>query len=695
MADDPSQRGAPDEAAWEALERWDIGPAHEFVTQLQALQLIHLRQRNRLASLLGGRIQLLPHQLYTAIQALEHEPVRWLLADEIGLGKTIEAGLILSGLVRTGRADTVLVVAPTTLTMQWIAELYQKFNQLFVHLDDRRLVSKDLEFGETFNPFTAHRQCVVELERLVQDPLLCEYASASEPDLVVVDEAHRLASKRYAGILGKVVRSAKHAILLSGTPLSANPRGFYQLLKLLRPEHYASFELFEQALKEGRGSIPCASAVRRADVGGLPARVPRAIEIDAERDRVAHDPRASWLLEQIPDWLEKRRKLLVFVHEATKLSELIVFLKAHRPGSFAVFHPDQPSDERDLVLAEFRRDRRCMLLCSEAGGEGRNFQFCDAMIHFDLPTDPVALEQRIGRLDRIGRTKPVEIIYFHCAHTEPNLASLYKRLGLFDRPSSGIDAALAGVKNVVERAVREHASVDEEELARLVDRTHEMVHRNVIKVFYPDAYEPSRAEAVLAQIPADLEWLTEQFCIGAAEVLGMETVPRDAPRAYYFEMGELVAARTLPGAHRTQWYGTFDREEALADERFEFLSNGHELVEGLLAEWEDSGRGQAAVLELESDQYTGSGVIVVTGVTLELTLRVYGEDGERRAGWEDAVRAALPAARSIADRRLISPAGWQQSIRSLRAAIERGAPHAPTPAVAAFRFIPSRRPPAR
>ncbi|HSB63573.1 MAG TPA: SNF2-related protein, partial [Thermoanaerobaculia bacterium] len=123
---------APPDDPVERLAALQTDRAAAFRNRLDGLLLAEIRQAAGLGSFLGGRIALLPHQLDVAERATASDPVRWLLADEVGLGKTIEACLILSRLLRTERADRALVVAPATLTVQWLGELYRKFHQTFV-----------------------------------------------------------------------------------------------------------------------------------------------------------------------------------------------------------------------------------------------------------------------------------------------------------------------------------------------------------------------------------------------------------------------------------------------------------------------------------------------------------------------------------------------------------------------------------
>ncbi len=147
----PADRPASDLV--ERLARLDLDPVEDLALRLDALHLAERREADGLGSFLGGRIQLFPHQLHAAERASATDPVRWLLADEVGLGKTIEACLVLSRLLRTGRAERCLVVAPETLTVQWLGELWRKYHQVFVLLDEARLTDVARDYGQGMNPF--------------------------------------------------------------------------------------------------------------------------------------------------------------------------------------------------------------------------------------------------------------------------------------------------------------------------------------------------------------------------------------------------------------------------------------------------------------------------------------------------------------------------------------------------------------
>src|SRR5215213_2549923 len=209
----------------ERLARGTVDAAEDFANRLDGLRLLRIRQAGGLGSFLGGRIQLFPHQLYAAERACHSDPVRWLLADEVGLGKTVEACLILNRLLHTGRADRTLVVVPETLTLQWLGELWRKYHQVFVLLDQKRLNDVAADYGPDFNPFEVYRRVIIGLETLASRRRLTEQAAAAGIDLLVVDEAHHL--RRPPGHPGNEAYRAvaplaalgRHVLLLTATPL--------------------------------------------------------------------------------------------------------------------------------------------------------------------------------------------------------------------------------------------------------------------------------------------------------------------------------------------------------------------------------------------------------------------------------------------------------------------------------------------
>lgn len=656
---------APDDPV-DRLGALQTDRAAAFRNRVDGLLLSEIRQARGLGSFLGGRIAIFPHQLHVAERAAASDPVRWLLADEVGLGKTIEACLILSRLLRADRADRALVVAPATLTVQWLGELYRKFHQTFVLLDRRRREDVAKEHGEGFNPFEAHRHAIVALEDLSGEPGLAEKAGAAGYDLLVVDEAHRLERARgEAGsdayrAVAPLTRAAKHVLLLSATPLEADAHGFFRLLELLRPDAYTSEEAFLASLEKEEPLPPCTSATRRVDIGGLQPRVPRPVDLErslaaegltGDDAADADDPRVAWIAAQDAAWrADGSAKTLVFVHERATLSALKARLESATRKRVAIFHEELTPERGDVEVAEFRRaDGPSILVSTEAGGEGRNFEFCRRLVLFDLPADPAAVEQRIGRLDRINRTSPVEIVYFRPPDGfGRELATLYERIGLFTSPLGGLERSLAGVEAGITRARRLGRPLPVDDLAAEVARAAEARQKAVHHHLHRDGFAPEKAPGILARVPADLDGRTERFVLEAADLFGFETAERSGRRTWYLEFGADALVEHLPGVSGgSRWLGTFDRDEAVEKEDLDFFASGHALVEGIFRELEDGPRGRVALLSLEKTGVSSAGLLFALrrGAIPEFVAASL--DGREQPAWADLLLARRAETRGI------------------------------------------------
>src|SRR5690606_17314582 len=141
--------------------------------------------------ILGARIDLIPHQLRVAEVAASRRPPRLLLADEVGLGKTIEACLIVAQLLASGRAGRCLILVPEALVHQWFVELLRRFNLRFAIFDEERCESMELG-GDAGNPFEEEQGVIAPIGWLAQDTRRREQLLAAGWDVLVVDEAHHL-----------------------------------------------------------------------------------------------------------------------------------------------------------------------------------------------------------------------------------------------------------------------------------------------------------------------------------------------------------------------------------------------------------------------------------------------------------------------------------------------------------------------
>ncbi len=470
----------------------------QFEFRCELLQRHADAQRHPGWGVLAARIDIIPHQLRVAEIAAGRRPPRLLLADEVGLGKTIEAGLIIAQQLASGRVSRVLVLVPESLVHQWFVELRRRFNIDFAIFDEERCESIAVA-GDGRNPFE-DEQCVITTTRwLANAPKRAAQALEAEWDLVVVDEAHHLAWSPEAAsaeyeLVERLARRAPGTILLTATPEQLGLGGHFARLRLLDPARYQSLAAFEaesmrfvalsgavekllegvapdpsdmtmlaEMLGEDQGLLPdfieriergdtlaghslvnilidrhgtgrVMIRNRRAVVGGFPQRVPHlsVLDIDShdpalrgslqaefladaelpEHQEPAHDysndPRLEWLLSTL-DQLAPQ-KLLLLCRSRAKVQALEDALRTRSGVALARFHEGMNLLQRDRNAAWFAQpDGARLLIASEVGAEGRNFQFAQHVLLWDLPLDPDVLEQRIGRLDRIGQAGSVNI----------------------------------------------------------------------------------------------------------------------------------------------------------------------------------------------------------------------------------------------------------------------------------------------
>jgi ATP-dependent helicase HepA len=311
-------------------------------------------------------------------------------------------------------------------------------------------------------------------------------------------------------------------------------------------------------------------------------------------------------------------------------------------------------------------------------------------VHYDLPLDPVALEQRIGRLDRIGRTKDVEIVYFRSEKAKPDVAGLYERLDLFARPSAGLDLALAGVREALERAEQEGEAVDERALVAAIEAARAKTIADIPRVLYQDAYQASQAEKILALVPPELEQLTRRYSLGAANDLGLKIVDKGGTALYYLELGTSLTVESIPGVpDESRWLGTFDRVEALQKDEFDFFANGHPLVEGLLLELEDGARGRTAMFTVPSADLKGAGLICIFKDGAVMQPIVFDTKGEQRPDWARVILESLPRAKPAKPEELKLDARAADGIRELGSMCEMEVSETAVLECAAFfRFVP-------
>jgi ATP-dependent helicase HepA len=740
------------ESLTERLALGDVDTVEAFAVRLNSLHLAAIREADGLGSFLGGRIRLFPHQLHAAEMAAASDPTRWLLADEVGLGKTVEACLVLNHLLLTGRAERVLIVAPDTLTVQWLGELWRKYHQVFVLLDEKRLLDVEKDYGKDFNPLQAYHRVVVGLDFLCARPKLTEQAVAVGIDLLIVDEAHHL--RRSVGHPGNLAYRAvepiaalgRHVLLLSATPLEEDALGFFRLLELLRPEEFVG-EPIEQRVQKSRLLPPCTSAARRQDIPGLPPRLPSPVDLSADEGwdpscrleaELHHqsavglmarqsklrkicramasgasvegllgsneeslrqlavqadrsDPRIAWLGRMGAAWRRAEEKTLVFAAHRETLELIKAGVGRQEQLRVGVFHEDMSPVQRDLEVAQFRlADGPSMLISTECGGEGRNFEFCTRLVMFDLPWNPMVVEQRIGRLDRIERHIPVEIVYFRPrSAVGAAVVELYESLGIFREPMGGVERELSQVQSAIEKMVLSGTASPSLATFRAVlgeaHRARDRVREAAMHELHRNPYRSELAEPILARVPGGLDELIEAVVLGAAEELDLHVEEHRRGRRHSIQLGTRSRVEGLPGVlGGSSFLGTFDREEAVRDESIDFFSSGHALVEGLLAHLEDSREGRVVLLQVSGDgQEEGFGLLGLYKKGAFFSAVAIDLEGNERPLWAELLTRRPLKSRRVASEKWTRQPGWPELIRRLAQHLDaRGRPVA----VAAFRI---------
>ena len=449
---------------------------------------------------LGARINLIEHQLRVAEIAAERRPPRLLLADEVGLGKTIEACLVIAQALASGRASRVLILVPESLVNQWFVELLRRFNLAFAIYDEERCEALEMsDIGVRRNPFDDEQCIITSVDWLASHSKRAEQALATSWDILLVDEAHHLAwtpesaSPAYQ-LVESLARQTPGLLLLSATPEQPGLGGHFARLRLLDPARHADLDAFsaeqrgylalsalaerllagdalttgdmetlaplfpdasdDLAARLGRiasGDIAARDSLltdlidrhgtgrvmirhRRVAVGGFPRRVahvaqlagnddeflPARLHAEFEHDlgdavdEPAHDyrrdPRTDWLLDTLAAIAPAKALLLCRTRAKVQALEEALRERSHHELSIARFHEDMNLLQRDRNAAHFADpDGARLLIASEIGAEGRNFQFAQHLIFWDMPFHPDMLEQRIGRLDRIGQTGDVHL----------------------------------------------------------------------------------------------------------------------------------------------------------------------------------------------------------------------------------------------------------------------------------------------
>ncbi len=468
----------------ELLRRWlenEAEPQLHFDLRAAAEEWAGWASADRLLSLDSLRgVERFPHQVDACLRMLRDFGGRGIFADEVGLGKTVEAGIVLKEYLLRGAVRTVLVLVPASLCEQWRAELWEKF---------------ELDFVVSRGPaglWGRHPLVISSLETARHERHRRRVRGANY-DMVVVDEAHRLRNHLTLGWKFINDLNPRYLLLLTATPVQNDLRELYNLVTLVRPGTVGTFSQFRRdflsahdkrtprntprlrrllqsvMIRSRRADTKLTFAPRRVETVAIKQSaaekqlyrqvsefVAEAVHGDAGQPGKPHyftlmvlqkEMGSSWAaavgtlrkLASHPDGLDPKR-VRAFADRAAELREdpgkirtllrVIASLRGEKAIVFtqfratqdsilealraegvthAMFHGEMGWREKEEALEQFRlRDQ--VLVSTEAGGEGRNLQFARIVINYDLPWNPMRVEQRIGRVHRLGQEHPVRVV---------------------------------------------------------------------------------------------------------------------------------------------------------------------------------------------------------------------------------------------------------------------------------------------
>lgn len=654
----------------------EIDKPEMFALRRETLFHNYTRQISPVRGFVGGKIDLIPHQLYIAHEVSSRFAPRVLLSDQVGLGKTIEASLILHRLLLTGRVSRVLILVPESLIHQWFVELLRKFGLWFTIFDEERCISLENSAPEG-NPFLDDQLIICSIEFLAGAPQRSLQAITAGWDLLIVDEAHHLewtvdqVSPEY-GIVELLSKSANGLLLLTATPEQLGVESHFARLRLLDPNRFGSLSEFlktseihknmatlvekldsgialdstDKALLESKVSKAQIEALdqggrqatnhliedlldqqgpgrvlfrnTRAAMRGFPKRIAHLIPIQVEKDqnlwieRAAQefqtdinsglaasgesvfwfdeDPRVEWVLNKMKAIYPK--KILLICSSKEKVLALELAISKAIQQNVSIFHEDLTLIQRDKNAAWFaEHDSAQILICSEIGSEGRNFQFAHHLILFDVPLHPELLEQRIGRLDRIGQKADIHIYVPYLTGSPQETLVRWYHDGL-DAFNNNLEGGNLIAKTFGKRLLKianvktEYANVPTLELlisdtSNFQEQLKKKLAEGRDRLLEMNSFRPQVAEKLKQQIEAEDKSHTLELYL--TKVFGCFDIEMEdlAARTYFLHP---VSAHSgaFPSIPQEGIQISFDRKRALSREDVSFLSWDHPMVTGTI-----------------------------------------------------------------------------------------------------------------
>ena len=706
----------------ERLLSGQLDDSRWFELRLQTHQQLQHLDRSHLLGLGGARTELLLHQLYIAQEVSRRAAPRVLLADEVGLGKTIEACLILHQQLLTGQASRVLIMVPEPLLHQWLVELLRKFNLHFSIFDEERCKAIE-DSGQGDNPFQAEQLVLCSPTLFNGNYERQKQVVTGEWDLVIIDEAHHLewseesASEDYL-LVEALATVSPGLLLLTATPEQLGRAGHFARLRLLDPDRFHSLESFQQEeaqyepiaevvdiLLEGKTLDPGATTIlleklheteggeliarwndpqtpaeerdrardalidmlldrhgtsrilfrnTRSRIKGFPGRELHSHPLQLPDEYAAcldsdqpdaeavltpetvykkhtgtpwwrFDPRIGWLITQLGRLNGK--KALMICSRAETAMEIGEALKTLEGINAGLFHEGMSIIERDRTAAWFADpDEGCQLLiCSEIGSEGRNFQFAHHLIMFDLPLNPDLLEQRIGRLDRIGQRETIQI---HTPYFEETAQAVLLRwyqegLNAFEHTSPSGHAVFSQLKPALLQALEE-SDTDPEQIEPLIDTTRtlrneadERLKKGRDHLLEINSCREQQAQAIKQKLEDAEDAATlQRYAQHLFSLIGVESEEHSAG-SLILKPGSHMVTDSLPGLPQDGITSTFERSIALSHEDRHFLTWEHPLMRGTMEMVTDMELGNSSIVAIKHPGLKAGTLLLELLYTLE------------------------------------------------------------------------------
>jgi superfamily II DNA or RNA helicase len=654
---------------------------------------------DKLSALSNSRTRLLPHQIESTYIVVNSLKPRFILADEVGLGKTIEASLIMKELLFRRGYKKVLIVAPSPLLVQWQQELKNKFNEEFY-------IIKKKNFQEGYEYHWKKYDKVITSIDFIKNPHYSDEILKTKWDIVIFDEAHRL-RRDYSKITRAYVFAEKIAkkcdclLLLTATPFRGKLEELYYLLHLIDPNILGPYHTFindyvvgnRTDLKEKISKVLLRR--RKVEVGGFTKRFAKTVKIDLSPiERQFYDETTDYvkrefnlamgtknraigfvmivfqklldssvvalqsalikrkfmletrfhamkeLAPELDDWnLDETEGVEDFINEleegtysdfqnlkrelftlnrlihlgkqikedrkSLKLKETLIRLKKEGTKKFIIFtqfrstqdylvevlkdfkvvsfHGSLSAEQKEDAILEFKNSAE-ILICTEAGGEGRNLQFANILFNYDLPWSPLKIEQRIGRIHRFGQKDNVYIFNFASKDTvaERILEVLTNKIQLFENSIGASDDLLGTIEEELDfnsslmKFVTGQKSKEELETELDIrveiakkgfDKLNGLVTPKLIDFNLKDYYDHTLEERKFKN--NHLEEFISKFEISFPNKLTYH-IQKDfnSDSIYTVNYGNSKFKKA-----------TFDSDIALADDSLEFLAFGHPIVD--------------------------------------------------------------------------------------------------------------------